>query len=46
MASNILELFSDPKRIKKFGQYSLTVAESHEIHKCKDRLVDFYRSLT
>ena len=45
MAENILKLFSDEKRIKKFGQYSLSMAESHEIHKCKDKLVEFYKKV-
>ena len=45
MAENILKLFSDEERIKKFGQFSLKMAESHEIHKCKDKLMDYYKSL-
>jgi 1,2-diacylglycerol 3-alpha-glucosyltransferase len=46
MANNILKLFEDENRIKKFGQYSLKIAESHEIHKCKDKLLEYYKSLT
>jgi len=45
MAANILILFSDEEKIKKFGQYSLKVAKSHEITKCKEKMLAYYKSL-
>jgi glycosyltransferase involved in cell wall biosynthesis len=42
MAKNILLLLSDEGQLEKFGKKSLSIAKSHEIVKCKEKLENYY----
>ncbi len=45
MAKNMLKLLESDKKLKQFGKYSLEIAKSHEINKCKDRLLSIYKKV-
>jgi len=42
MAKNMLKMLESGKKLEQFGHKSLAIAESHEIMKCKDRLLQKY----
>ncbi|MDD5692863.1 MAG: glycosyltransferase [Patescibacteria group bacterium] len=45
MAKNILKILEDEDRLREFGKKSLAIAKAHEINKCKDQLIRFYRKV-
>lgn len=45
MAKNMLKLLESDKKIEQFSQKSLEIAKSHEISKCKNRLLWVYESM-
>jgi len=42
MAKNMLKMTESSARLEQFGKKSLAIAKSHEITKCKDKLVSIY----
>lgn len=46
MAKNMLKLLESSKRLEKFGKGSLEIAKSHEIKKCKDKLIGIYEEVS
>ena len=45
MAANMIKILESEKRLKEFGHKSLTIAKTHEIIECKNRLMHFYEKM-
>lgn len=45
MAKNIVMMSHDEKRLSDFGQKSIEIAQSHEVSKCKDLLLEIYQKV-
>lgn len=45
MAKNMIKMLKSDKKLEQFGKYSLEIAKSHEISKCKDRLLQTYEKV-
>lgn len=45
MAKNMLKILESEKRLEQFGKKSLEMAQLHEIMKCKERLLKFYKKM-
>ncbi len=46
MAKNMLRILESDEKLRQFGQESLKIAKSHEIVKCKERLLDIYTEIS
>jgi glycosyltransferase involved in cell wall biosynthesis len=44
MAINMLKIMESDQKLEQFGRKSLEIAKTHEITKCKDRLVKIYEN--
>lgn len=45
MAENMLKLLESDEKLEKYGKKSLQIAKEHEIDKCKEQLLAFYREV-
>lgn len=43
MAKNILKLYRDPSRLQSFGEQSLELAKKHDVKKCAEKLLEYYK---
>ena len=45
LAANMIKALKSEKRLAQLGEGALKMAQSHEIHKCKDQLLSVYERI-